>query len=447
MALRSETASPNPKRLNTEMDPASPDHPISLRLLFSEFLDPIKEEILSIKQYIDETNSKLEDIASMQKDIRELKSDCNDIKGRVADVETTLGKNIGMIKKSVEPVKSLAQENALAVSNIMKENKKLKEDLLHSETYSRRDNLHFCGIPEQRAEDCEHIILKICHDAGMQYMDVRSFVRVHRVGQYNRNRSRPIVARFSHFKDRENIWQCRKDIKQHQGVLIVEDYPSEILARRKQLYPILEAAYNYRDPGNQEFRFKGFIDVDKLILNGSVYTVDTLYKLPPALQPETVASPYNDKIQLFFTRASPLSNHFSCCFTVNGTIYNCMEQYLMKAKAAKFEDTDIGQKIMLSSDPVQHKILGRKVANFDLDAWREAAPEVLKKGLQAKFSQNELCKHFLLATGQREIGEANPNDSFFGIGMGLRQNEAWDKSKWGKNLLGKCLMEVRKELL
>ena len=221
----------------------------------------------------------------------------------------------------------------MAVSSLMKENKKLKDDLLHSETYSRRDNLHFHGIPEQRAEDCERIILEICHDAGMEYMDIRSFVRVHRVGQYNNNRCRPIVARFSHFKDRENVWQCRKDIKLNQGVLILEDYPAEILSRRKQLYPILEAAYKYRDPGNQDFRFRGFIDADKLILNGSVYTVDTLYKLPPALQPEVIASPYNDKIQLFFTRASPLSNHYPCHFVVDGTTFNCVEQYLMKAKA------------------------------------------------------------------------------------------------------------------
>ena len=115
----------------------------------------------------------------------------------------------------------------------------------------------------------------------------------------------------------------------------------------------------------------------------------------------------------------------------------------MNKKALKFGDMDIATKIMLSNNPVHQKSLGKKISNFQLDVWRKAVPEVLIKGLQAKFTQDEICKNFLLATGQRDIGEANPSDSFFGIGMGLRHPDAWDKSKWENNLLGKCLMEVR----
>lgn len=430
------------------MDPASPEQQSgSLRTLFCEFLEPIKVEIASLKQYMDDTNSKLEHIASMQKDIVSLKADCDVIKGRVTDVESKLDKTLDDITKSITPVQSLAQENALAISTLTKQNRKLKDDLLYSETYSRRDNLNFHGIPEQRSENCEHIILSICHDAGLGYMDMRSFVRVHRVGQYNKHRPRPIIARFCHFKDRENVWLCRKDIKLNQGILISEDFPADILERRKQLYPILEAAYRYRDPANSDFRFRGFIEVDKLILNGEVYTVDTLFKLPPALQPEVVASPYNDKIQLFFTKSSPLSNHYPCRFTVEGKIFNCMEQYLMNKKALKFGDMDIATKIMQTINPVQQKMLGKKITNFQQDVWRKDVPEVVIKGLQAKFTQDEICKNFLLTTGQRDIGEANPSDSFFGIGMGLRNPAAWDKSQWENNLLGKCLMEVRTELL
>ena len=41
----------------------------------------------------------------------------------------------------------------------------------------------------------------------------------------------------------------------------------------------------------------------------------------------------------------------------------------------------------------------------------------------------------------------NPKcDSFFGIGMGLRHPDVWDVDLWGKNLLGKKLMDVRNSL-
>ena len=66
--------------------------------------------------------------------------------------------------------------------------------------------------------------------------------------------------------------------------------------------------------------------------------------------------------------------------------------------------------------------------------------------LQWPNSQDAFCKDFLKSTGQKSIGEANPNDRFFGIGMGLRDRDVWNKDKWASNLLGKTLMEIRQEL-
>ena len=121
-----------------------------------------------------------------------------------------------------------------------------------------------------------------------------------------------------------------------------------------------------------------------------------------------------------------------------------MEQYLMKAM--HFKDTDIASKIMLTQDSVQQKAYGKKVADFDKKIWHNDVPGILLKGLRAKFFQDILCKEFLRATGQRIIGEANPTDGFFGIAIGLRDSKVWDVDKWGNNLLGKSLMEIRSEL-
>ena len=118
----------------------------------------------------------------------------------------------------------------------------------------------------------------------------------------------------------------------------------------------------------------------------------------------------------------------------------------MEAKALYFDDQDTATAIMDTKDPVQQKRLGKSVRNFDLSTWQNAVPDILETGLMAKFSQVVHCRDFLLSTGGKTLSEANPSDSFFGIGMGLRHPDVWDVDLWGKNLLGKKLMDVRSSL-
>ena len=46
------------------------------------------------------------------------------------------------------------------------------------------------------------------------------------------------------------------------GILIVEDFPVEVMERRKVFSPILKAAYN------SDGRYRARLVVDKLLLNG-----------------------------------------------------------------------------------------------------------------------------------------------------------------------------------
>jgi hypothetical protein len=222
-------------------------------------------------------------------------------------------------------------------------------------------------------------------------------------------------------------------------VHISEDFPSVIQERRKQLQPVLNAAYRHGDR-------RARLVVDKLIINGRVYTVDTIDRLPEHLQPSLLASPSQDDTLVFFTKASPLSNHYPCKFVVDKTQYNCMEQFLMNAKALHFSDTHMASKIMGTSDPVAQKGFGKQVVDFDRQDWQNVVPDILNRGVLAKFTQDITCKEFLQNTGVKIIGEANPNDRFFGIGIRLGDDNVWNRDRWAHNLLGKCLMEVRNEL-
>ena len=81
---------------------------------------------------------------------------------------------------------------------------------------------------------------------------------------------------------------------------------------------------------------------------------------------------------------------------------------------------------------------------FDKEQWDKACDGIVKRGNQAKFSQNPELKEFLLKTGKRILVEASPRDRIWGIGMGRSNPDAENPLKWkGTNLLGFALTEVR----
>lgn len=59
--------------------------------------------------------------------------------------------------------------------------------------------------------------------------------------------------------------------------------------------------------------------------------------------------------------------------------------------------------------------------------------------------QNGDLRKQLLATGTRDLVEASPRDRIWGIGFGWKNAEK-QRQRWGLNLLGKALVEVRERL-
>jgi ribA/ribD-fused uncharacterized protein len=66
---------------------------------------------------------------------------------------------------------------------------------------------------------------------------------------------------------------------------------------------------------------------------------------------------------------------------------------------------------------------------------------------KCKYSQNKELKDELLKTKNLILVEVNPRDRIWGIGLGADDDRILNTNSWkGKNLLGKVLMQVRKEL-
>ena len=87
-----------------------------------------------------------------------------------------------------------------------KENK-LRSEIVDLKCRSMRDNLLFFQIPEEKDENCETKLLNfIENELGIVNASTQiQLHRAHRVGPFKRGKTRPIVAKFAYYPDRERV--------------------------------------------------------------------------------------------------------------------------------------------------------------------------------------------------------------------------------------------------
>ena len=149
---------------------------------------------------------------------------------------------------------------------------------------------------------------------------------------------------------------------------------------------------------------------------------------------------------VFFWSGWPSQWH-RCRFVVDGVPYNCAEQFMMAEKAALFGDFAAQAKILAATNPREQKALGRTVRGFDAATWAESCREIVYTGNVHKFTQNGEFRRLLLATGDRRLVEASPDDAVWGIGLPVDDPRAHDVRQWqGTNWLGEALDRVREDI-
>lgn len=154
------------------------------------------------------------------------------------------------------------------------------------------------------------------------------------------------------------------------------------------------------------------------------------------------------KFTFFFGAQDPLSNWHPATFIVDGITFCNNEQFMMYSKAKLFGDEKIAKKIMQTSDPSEHKALGRQVKGFSKAVWDAECEKYVEKGCLAKFSQNPHLLQFLLNTDGTELVEASRYDKIWGAGLSVNDPRILDKKNWpGLNRLGNVLMRVRNTLM
>ena len=120
---------------------------------------------------------------------------------------------------------------------------------------------------------------------------------------------------------------------------------------------------------------------------------------------------------------------------------------MMYNKALLFDDKDIANEILNTNQPKAIKELGRKVKNFNDEAWDKMKYKIVFTGNYYKFSQNADLRNFLLSTKNKVLVEASPYDKVWGIKMKYDDENIENPFCWkGENLLGFALMEARDEI-
>lgn len=145
-----------------------------------------------------------------------------------------------------------------------------------------------------------------------------------------------------------------------------------------------------------------------------------------------------------------LSNFYPCEFIdAKGTKFNCSEQYFMYHKAMMFDSKNVKniEALMKEKDPKKIKKYGRSVKGYDEAAWGKVRRAIMYNGLLLKFGQNEKLLQELLKTSPKKLYEASPYDNVWGIGISAKDAILTDKSKYGKNYLGRALKRVRKHFM
>lgn len=160
----------------------------------------------------------------------------------------------------------------------------------------------------------------------------------------------------------------------------------------------------------------------------------------------------NDPIMIGFfheyEKYGCFSNWYPAEFDYAGIHFANSEQFMMYHKVLMFRKNDLADQIMRTSDPARcKKIAGQKFPEFDFYLWEKTCRTIVKRGVKAKFVQNEDIRETLLSTGSALLAECSPYDRKWGIGIDINAPDWLEISKWkGKNLLGRILMEVREEL-
>ena len=144
-----------------------------------------------------------ENVSSLQSTVSELKMSLEYTQKEVDELKQEVKKYHEDKKHDHDVIKTL-KEDLHASEKVIKE---LEDRANYQEDYSRRNNLQIIGLDERPGgETWEQTAVRVTQliEEKLELPNTE-LERAHRVGRRDDNRSRPIIARFAKFGDREAV--------------------------------------------------------------------------------------------------------------------------------------------------------------------------------------------------------------------------------------------------
>ena len=126
-----------------------------------------------------------------------------------------------------------------------KDRKLTNDRCLYQNVYNRRENLRFLGFP--KAIGTKEVASGVVYQFLERELELDGardieFQRVHRIGKKTTGASRPIIARFIRFPDRERIFRRALEVRDDLEVRVFTDLPKKIQERPTKQWPKLKKA-------------------------------------------------------------------------------------------------------------------------------------------------------------------------------------------------------------
>jgi hypothetical protein len=190
---------------------------------------------------------------SIEKDLNEVKNSVEFVHAEEQD-----------LKKENEKAKKTEGEVQQRLEKLEQINPALNHGVIDLQARSMRDNLIFYNIAEKTEENATELVHSLLESQfGIEDAKEIKIDRAHRMGRKKQgSKPRAVVAKFNYFPDNQRILSNAKMLK-GTGIAISEQFPEEIVATRKRLYPEMKKA---RDAGRKTKLVR-----DKLHIDGQLF--------------------------------------------------------------------------------------------------------------------------------------------------------------------------------
>ena len=218
-------------------------------------------------------NSKLDKALDCIKEIENLKQKQRNLEEKNKELEASLSfahDSVEALKKELALQNLVIKELKEDVKSLTNQAKEEKERAVNLESHSRRYNLNFVNIPEQKDESFEKSekvlrrFMEVKFKLSKKDVNDISFERVHRIGKssLSHQKPRPIIAKLTFHKDKKICPISDRNLRD-TNFAIARDFPKEIVEKRKLLVPILKDAKKNGDDARLIY--------DKLYINGQLH--------------------------------------------------------------------------------------------------------------------------------------------------------------------------------